>query len=153
MHYFFDASALVKRYGKEKGTAWVQSITDLAAGNTIYIAEITGVEVVSALERAVRTQSLSPEDAQTQISQFRVDFFAPVYTIIAVDSAVIACAMALIENRVLKAYDAVQLAAALVVNDRVLAYGLPVLTMVCADKQLGTASAAEGLPVEDPENH
>lgn len=47
--YFFDSSAVVKRYVHEMGTAWVLSVTAPTAGHFIYIAHITGVEVVSAI--------------------------------------------------------------------------------------------------------
>ena len=49
--YFFDSSAIVKRYLIEAGTKWVISIADLAAGNEIYLARITFVEVISAITR------------------------------------------------------------------------------------------------------
>lgn len=49
--YFFDTSALVKRYAKEVGTAWVFSLVRPAAGNRLYLVRITGVELVSALIR------------------------------------------------------------------------------------------------------
>jgi hypothetical protein len=48
-HLFFDSSALVKRYLTETGSAWVISLTDPAAGNSIILAEITRVEVAAAL--------------------------------------------------------------------------------------------------------
>ena len=47
--YFFDSSALIKRYINETGTAWVQSLTDAASGHEIYIARVTTVEVVAAV--------------------------------------------------------------------------------------------------------
>lgn len=47
--YFFDSSALVKRYANEAGTGWVKGITDPTSPNSIYVAELTGVEVISAI--------------------------------------------------------------------------------------------------------
>lgn len=49
--YFFDSSAVVKRYVNETGTAWVTSILAPTAGHDIYVTRITGVEVVSAIAR------------------------------------------------------------------------------------------------------
>jgi predicted nucleic acid-binding protein len=43
--YFFDSSALVKRYVLETGTAWVRSITRKNASTVVYFAHITAVEV------------------------------------------------------------------------------------------------------------
>ncbi len=50
----------------------------------------------------------------------------------------------------LRAYDAVQLAAALTHRDDDLAAGLLAPTFVCADAILLNAAAAEGLPIENP---
>ena len=49
--YFFDSSAIVKRYVREVGTAWVRDITEPVAGHRLYVARIAGVEVVSVLTR------------------------------------------------------------------------------------------------------
>jgi predicted nucleic acid-binding protein len=49
--YFFDSSALVKRYVREPGTTWVIQLLDPTAGNKIHVARITGAEVVSAITR------------------------------------------------------------------------------------------------------
>ena len=54
--YYLDASALAKRYLTEKGTKWIQTLTDPVVGNTILIAEITQVEIAAAL--AARHRSL-----------------------------------------------------------------------------------------------
>jgi hypothetical protein len=52
----------------------VLSITNPAAGHAIYMARITGVEVVSALTRQTRNGALTPEAAATALTQFRQDF-------------------------------------------------------------------------------
>ena len=36
--YFFDSSAIVKRYNSEAGTVWVENITNLRTGHNIYVA-------------------------------------------------------------------------------------------------------------------
>ena len=68
--YFFDSSALVKRYARERGTAWVLSIMDPVADHAIYVARITGVEVVSALTRQTRSGAFSLTAAATALAQF-----------------------------------------------------------------------------------
>jgi predicted nucleic acid-binding protein len=151
--YFFDSSAIVKRYVNETGTPWVISITDPAAGARVYVAAITGVEVVSAVtRRLVNVKNISQEDAATALTSFRQDFAAE-YRVIAVSDPVIARAMALAEAHALRGYDAVQLGAAVDTNARRLALGAAPLTMIASDKNLLTAAAAEGLPVDDPNNH
>lgn len=63
-HYFFDSSALVKRYIPEIGTTWVRSIVAPTSGNTVIIAHITSVEVVSAVMRRSRDGSVPVRTAQ-----------------------------------------------------------------------------------------
>jgi hypothetical protein len=47
--FYLDASALVKRYLAEIGSAWIVKLSDPSAGHPITIAEITQVEVAAAL--------------------------------------------------------------------------------------------------------
>jgi uncharacterized protein len=54
-----DTSALVKRYAREQGTGWVVGL--VRRGN-VYIARITGPELVAALSRKVRTGELAATD-------------------------------------------------------------------------------------------
>lgn len=72
--YFFDSSALVKRFARETGTAWVINLFKPASGNRIYIARITYVEVVSAIVRRVKGNSLRPFDGAKALTRFRRTF-------------------------------------------------------------------------------
>lgn len=155
--YFFDSSALVKRYVEEVGTNWVQSITDPTASNTIFIAQITGVEIVAAVNRRASTNQTSKTDANNAITNFRYDF-ANQYNPLEITEQVVIHAMSLAEDHLLRAYDAVQLAAAMKIYSRSVAVGMTSLgvaglTIVSADKDLNQAAAAEGLVVEDPCSH
>jgi predicted nucleic acid-binding protein len=47
--YYFDASALVKRYADEPRSAWSLEITDKHAQHTILLSEVTLAEVAAAL--------------------------------------------------------------------------------------------------------
>lgn len=66
--YFFDSSALVKRYAQETGTAWAQTV---AARNYIFLARVTQVEVIAAIERRKRGGTLTASDAAAAIASFR----------------------------------------------------------------------------------
>ena len=59
----------------------------------------------------------------------------------------------LVEAHGLRAYDAVQLAAALGLNSRRLALGMSAVTLISADQELNAAAIASGLLVEDPNLH
>jgi predicted nucleic acid-binding protein len=72
--YYFDSSALVKRYISERGTAWVLGITDPGARNIIFVARITAVEVVAAITRAARVGSITSADAFNAKANFRHDY-------------------------------------------------------------------------------
>ena len=74
--YFCDSSAVVKRYVQETGSVWVNNTLDPAAEHQIYIARITGVEVISAITRRARSGDIAASDADSVLSQFRRDFAA-----------------------------------------------------------------------------
>jgi predicted nucleic acid-binding protein len=148
---FFDSSGIVKRYVLETGSTWVNQLVDPAAGNPIHLVNLTGVEVVSAIVRRVRSGSVSAADAAVMLGGFRHDF-ANQYRIVDVTPPLITQAMTLAEAHALRGYDAVQLAVALHVQTRYARSGLS-LTLVSADAELNAAATAEGLLVEDPNAH
>jgi hypothetical protein len=57
MDLFFDSSALVKRYINELGSMWVAKTVDLNAGNNIFVADISAVEMTAAIARRTRGTS------------------------------------------------------------------------------------------------
>ena len=150
--YFFDSSALVKRYVIESDTQWVRSLCDSAAGHTIYIVRITGAEVIAALARRTRMVSLTQRAAQHTIAAFRSDFSGS-YLISELTQALVERAMDLAQMYGLRGYDAVQLAASLDVNTERRGYGFAPLTLISADTDLNQAAIAEGLTIENPNDH
>ena len=72
--YYLDSSALVKRYAQEIGTTWIREITAPAAGHDIYLARITGPEIIAALFGKVRTREIIQADAIRAATHFRADF-------------------------------------------------------------------------------
>jgi predicted nucleic acid-binding protein len=161
--YFFDSSGLVKRYVAEIGTAWTQGITDPSARHGIYIAQITGVEVIAAINKqaAGGTPSISKADAAKAIAEFRLDY-ANQYNALEITDQIILAAMTFAETHILRGYDAVQLAAAVAINSQLLAANAalgittpvgPVLTLISSDTDLNAAAVAEGLTVENANNH
>jgi predicted nucleic acid-binding protein len=147
--YFVETSALVKRYVQEDGTEWVQNATDPVAAHSIYVAEITLVEAISALRKAERQRSISEDQAKTAISDFRYDFETQ-YLVIRLNSQIIERAASLAESHPLRAYDAVQLAVAVEIFNQSQANGLPAPLVVSSDTTLNDAAVKEGLKVEDP---
>ena len=62
-------------------------------------------------------------------------------------------AMGLVTVHPLRAYDAVQLAAALYLDSQFANLGLPSVIMVSADNNLNRAAIAEGLAMDNPNQH
>ncbi|MBD2614081.1 MAG: type II toxin-antitoxin system VapC family toxin [Nostoc sp. GBBB01] len=150
--YFIDSSALVKRYISETGSAWVLGLFDPTLNNEVFIAAITGVEIIAAITRRSRSGSISITDATIIRNQFRSDLQKD-YQIIEITENVINYGMALSEIYGLRGYDAIQLAAGRAVNTLCIANGLPSITFVSADNELNTAVVNEGLKIENPNNH
>ncbi|HEY1387849.1 MAG TPA: type II toxin-antitoxin system VapC family toxin [Ktedonobacterales bacterium] len=152
--YLLDTSALVKRHVVESGHIWVRALCAPRKGNDIAVAEIALVEVAAAFSRMSRasTPRLTVARRNRVIGDFERCFLRQ-YTVIQVDRAIFTRAAALCRVRPLRAYDAVQLACALVLRDDNLATGQPAPTFVCADTTLLSAAAAEGLPIENPNDH
>ena len=147
--YVLDTSAVVKRYIQEIGTGWVRGIADPAASNLIYLARITDVELTSAVVRRQRGGNISATDADATLRQFRQDL-ALGYRIIEVTPGLLSTARLLAERHGLRAYDAVQLAAAVDLNAQWVAAGTGTIILVSADQELNAAATAEGLLIEDP---
>ncbi len=99
--FFFDTSGIVKRYLKETGTAWVQSVTDPVAANVIFLAGISSVEVISAVTRRQRSGNLTAAEAASILAQFRQGR-ALEYRIIEITPAILATAEGLAESHALR---------------------------------------------------
>jgi uncharacterized protein len=113
--YFFDSSVLVKRHVDEAGSARVRSLTRVKARHTLYIARITAVEITSAITRRQRGRHLSAAQAGAILGHFR-RHLTDRYAILEITPSLLADAMRLARAHGLRAYDAVQLAAALEVD-------------------------------------
>jgi len=150
--YFFDTSAIVKRYANEIGSAWVQHLADPALHLAIYLARITEVEVTSAITRQLRGGSLSAAEAASGLTSFRYDFLHQ-YQIVEISPMVTRRATSLVQIYALRAYDAVQLAAALELSAERIALGSVPVQLISADAALNAAAVAEGLAVDDPNAH
>lgn len=150
--YFFDSSALVKRYAREAGTAWMLGLFRRAAGHRLYVARITGVEVAAALARKARGKHITTDAAARARTRLQRELEQRFY-IVEITPALLAEATTLATTCGLRGYDAVQLATALAANRRRIARNLAPLVLVAADIELLAAGAAEGLATDDPNNH
>jgi hypothetical protein len=150
--FFFDTSAIVKRYIREMGSNWVLGLTDPIAGNVVHVSRITLVEFTSAITRRARGGSLTAQAAALAIGKSKHDF-AHRFTVVGIVDALLDSAVAIAETHGLRAYDAVQLATALKLQAVRSQSAMPPLTLVSADAELSAAARAEGLAIEDPNAH
>jgi len=67
---YFDASALAKRYVREKGSAKVRRLlsSDVAA-----TSRYSAVEIASALARRAREGAISPDDRERTLAALQFD--------------------------------------------------------------------------------
>jgi len=150
--YYADSSVLVKRHVAELGTGWVQALTDPTAGHVVMTSRCSVVEVVSALSRRRREGSLSA----AQYAQISADFAALCatdYQLVELTASVVDRAWRLLEQHALRAYDAVQLASAILADNVLQASGTPALMFLAADDRLLAAARLEGLAIDNPNLH
>ena len=150
--YFLDSSALIKRYIVEPGTAWVRLLTNRSSGNTVIIAQMTQIEIVSGASRRVREGTLTTRTARAV--RLLIDCHARrEYVVIGLTPHVVRRAEDLLAAHPRRTYDAVQLASALESKIRLVVAELSPVIFVSADARLLVAAAAEGLITEDPNTH
>lgn len=150
---YLDASALVKRYVDEAGSAWVRQLTEPRRGDTVLLAEITLAEVAAALAVKHRVPGgITLEQRDRALSLFLQDCDHR-FQLLPIDRPVLDRAVELTQKHRLRGYDAVQLASALVAAGVMSANGLPLPTLIAGDSSLLAAAMAEALPVDNPLNH
>ena len=135
---FADASALVKRYVRERHSAGVRR---LLAGGPIAVSRLSDVEVPSALSRLAREGRLSQRARDRALRAFAGDLAS--WHIVEVTADVTALARAALLRHDLRAGDAIQLASALWLRQTT-----PLCGLVAFDTRLVAAARAEqfGMP-------
>jgi len=112
---YLDASALVKRYVKERGSQAVIALT--AAAGAVATSLVRRAEVAAALTRAVRLGVLNEDGGRRVERRFSREW--PDLVRIPVNEALVSRAETLAWDHGLRGYDAIQLAAALTWQDSV----------------------------------
>lgn len=111
MSVFADSSALVKLYADEARHEEVRSLAPLV------ISQVARVEVPAAVWRKHRRNELSAQDGAVLVAAFEADYSGteedpPRFAVVAATAAVLDDAARLTGVHGLRAYDAIQLAAA-----------------------------------------
>jgi len=71
--YYVDASALIKRYIDETGSAWLRVLLQPDRSSLVLISRLTVIQVISAFARRVRDGSLSADAFAILRDAFRGD--------------------------------------------------------------------------------
>jgi len=136
---YLDASALVKRYIAEAGSAEVDHL--IARADVVGTAVISRAEVAAALAKAVRVGSLTREESDAALQVFRAQWVDLLR--LQLTEAVVARADSLAWEHDLRGYDAVHLAAAITWQETL---GQPI-TLATFDRQLWRAGTTVGTTV------
>ena len=148
--YQIDSSGIVKRYVDEAGSRSIREICNPNTGNIVSILRITMAEVASAFSRRCREGTITNDERDDLIASFLNDCDTQ-YQICEVTQDIVSLAVHLVRCYPLRGYDAVQLAAAIFVNQRLVVDDLPPLIFVSADERLCSAGIAEALSVHNPD--
>ena len=150
MNYFFDSSAIVKRYHPETGSLKVETIFR-EPNCRIIISRLTVVELQSAFALKVRTGKLNERSLALLRSRALDDVATGAITVVSVKDAHYTVSQRLIVQygnlKGIRTLDAIQLAVALEAHEL---GGLDVL--VAADKTLVEIASLEGIRVINPES-
>lgn len=148
---YLDSSALVKYYIAETGSRYVRELMD-SSGNQINISQLTIVEVAAAVEKRRRVKEINERHRVRTLARFGIDYRRR-YQIVRVSDQILELAVALTGRHPLRAYDAVQLATALRVDQVLQDNRLPPVAFVSADEVLCDAARAEDMSAENPNDY
>jgi uncharacterized protein len=140
---FLDASALVKLYAEERGAEVVRVVTE-----PYVVSGLSRVEVLSAMWRKSRDQSLGSEELLLLTAAFDADWrgsgpLAARFVVVPVLASVLESAGQGLARWDLHSGDALQLASAMAARSA----DPGVDTLVTFDRQLAAAASAEGFAV------
>ena len=154
--YYFDSSALVKLYILEQGSHWVRRLVESPQGPlpSVISSKLSVVETTCAFFKRRRQGLISESLKERLVSRFLYDTRHR-YILTAPTDDVLTLAIDLLQRHPLCAYDAMQLATALIVNSQIQPTQErdTALIFVSADNVLCRAAKLEGMIAEDPNAH
>ena len=136
--YFFDATAFVKLFVQEAGTASIVRLMEGTEDNRKLISAGTPLEVYAALRRRERQGGIAPADSEAARSILRVEAARMVQQ--PLNPAVLEAARQLLDRHELHSAEALQLGAAVVARE--MFQGMAIV-FVSADRKLLEAARAE----------
>lgn len=152
MNYFYwDASALGKRYANEIGTAIVNQCFATVPANRMMALLVGAGEVISILVRRRNSGLLMNIDYQQAMTQLYAEIInSPDFRLEPATDGTVQSSFVFIPQYSLNATDAIVLRSALTVAQNLRAAG-DGLVLLASDARLLTAAAAVGLTIFNPE--
>jgi predicted nucleic acid-binding protein len=133
---YFDASALAKRYIREKGSLKVRRLLSADVPAT---SRLSSVEIASALVRRSREGAISAEQRERALAVLDTDMSA--LLVVELTPAIVARARSLLKRHLLRAGDAIHLASCLHLQEQLQEES----TFIAFDDRLIAAARLEGL--------
>ena len=133
---YFDASALVKRYVRDKGSVKVRR---LLSSDVPATSRLSAVEIASALMRRSREGAFSDEERNRACATLTADMAAML--VVELTPEIVTRAQALLQRHALRAGDAIQLASCLFLRAQL----GEETSFVAYDERLASAARREGV--------
>jgi len=146
--FYFDTSAIVKRYHREMGSEVLDKVFGLKEHEFV-TSYWTVLEFTVAFSARMRRKALSKNAFNVVMSRFLRDVLDD-FTITSVNDELIASATPLAVKYSLPSADCLQLVSAISLK-RALEYEKEKLVLLCSDKDLCRAAQKEGIESINPE--
>jgi uncharacterized protein len=144
MKYFFDSSALVKRYIEEEGRDKVNSLIE--EGQRIIVSRLAYPEVLSALNRRKPSFDAADEEVTSRIEAFRDDWRGLV--VFDMNDDTLGQLDYVIENHKLRGADSIHLSTALWIKKTLISD----VVFVASDRELLNAAHKERFKIINPQD-
>lgn len=139
MKYYFDTSALVKRYIQESGSKVIDRTFDEA--NEILVSAVTRIEAISAFRRLMGEKNISEADYEKLKSALDKDFED--FTVLPFSHEMLNKAYRIVDEEDLRTLDAIQLATVIIASEMIDQF-------IVADQRLLSAAERYNIVVIDP---
>ena len=143
--YFLEATAFVKLFVREPGTAALIRLLETMEDNRKLISAATPLEVYAAIRRRERSGAIAEEDATAALENLRLESARTVQQ--PLNPAVLEAARQLLDRSALRWPEALQLGTALAARDM---FQNTEILFVSASAALLNAAKKEGLETLDP---
>ena len=149
--FYWDASALAKRYAPELGTDLVNHLFAYVALDKMMCLVISTGEVISVLVRRKNDNRINADDFAQALENFRAEVIdAAAFNLVSIEDALVLASHPLIARHSLNATDALVLRSILDTASIVRPAGNEIV-LVASDRRLLRAARAEGLQTFNPE--